>query len=232
MVKNVRAFERRQWFEKWAADYLFLQNYDIHTILDIGANTGQFARMIHHVCPGAEIHSFEPLADCYKELKDALDGWAGHHCHQFALGDNPGTAQFNHCEFTPCSSMLAPDARLIRDHPGAGKYRTETIQVRRLDDFIAETKLAREILTKIDVQGFEDKVIQGGEMALRQSRFVVLEVPFYPMYKAQPTFHDLYDLLSRRGFVFRGTAGQNISKNDHRILEADAIFENENPPAS
>jgi hypothetical protein len=43
----------------------------IKTIIDVGANTGQFSRAIHEVLPEAYIYSFEPLSDCFSELKDS-----------------------------------------------------------------------------------------------------------------------------------------------------------------
>jgi hypothetical protein len=38
----------------------FLSHHDIRTVIDIGANTGQFAGLIHRLCPNARILSFEP----------------------------------------------------------------------------------------------------------------------------------------------------------------------------
>ena len=38
------------------------------TVLDVGANTGQFALEIHKILPQAMIYSFEPLKDCYEQL--------------------------------------------------------------------------------------------------------------------------------------------------------------------
>src|SRR5437868_3194933 len=46
----------------------------ISTVLDIGANAGQFAFAIHAACPEARIYSFEPLPDCFKRLQERMTG--------------------------------------------------------------------------------------------------------------------------------------------------------------
>jgi len=57
---------------------LGLRNIPIRTAIDVGANTGQFARMIENVFPESKIYSFEPLPEAYKELKMVKDKkWKG-----------------------------------------------------------------------------------------------------------------------------------------------------------
>ncbi len=225
-IKNVRAYEQRAYEDKWAESYRFLERASIRTVLDIGANTGQFANMIVRACPDLQaLHSFEPLEACQSELGQALSGDPRHYIHVFGIGDRDEERLFNHAEFSPCSSILSPNAVLTADHPGAGRIRKETIQLRTLDGWTAENTLDDEILVKIDVQGFEDKVISGGSATLRRARFVVLEVPFVQLYEDQPLFHDIYLQLHNLGLLFRGTLSQNIRKSDGRVLEADALFE-------
>jgi hypothetical protein len=52
----------------------WLLDADIKTIFDIGANTGQFARLANAVWPNATIYSFEPLPECFESLKSAQTG--------------------------------------------------------------------------------------------------------------------------------------------------------------
>lgn len=231
--KNVVAAYQRGWEERWAESFKFLASHEIRTILDIGANTGQFAKMIRRVCPDlAALHSFEPLEDCQPNLTEALVGFGGHHVHQIGLGEKEEEVVFNHCEFSPCSSLLRPNERLIKDHPGAGKIRQERISVRRLDDWAADYELLTPLMIKIDVQGFETKVMAGGRATLSRAQVIVVETAFCSLYEEQPSFHEIYSFLRHLGFAFRGTAGQNICKNDFQILEADAIFEKDGAVAA
>lgn len=225
-IRNVRAYEQRAYEQKWAESHRIFATAKIQTVLDIGANTGQFAKMIVWVCPHLKrLHSFEPLADCQSSLRQALAGDTRHVVHPFGLGDKEETALFNHAEFSPCSSMLAPKTLLTDDHPGAGRIKQETIKLRTLDGWASENPLDAEILVKIDVQGFEDRVIVGGVQTLKKARFVIVEVPFFQLYEKQPLFHQIYLMLHELGFAYRGSIGQNI-RRDGSVIEADALFEN------
>src|SRR5438034_257558 len=55
-----------------ALDQPWLRELNPKTILDIGANTGQFAVAINTILPDARILSFEPLPDCFEQLKRNL----------------------------------------------------------------------------------------------------------------------------------------------------------------
>jgi hypothetical protein len=52
--------------------FKWIRNLDIKTVIDVGANTGQFAAEIHAILPKAAIYSFEPLRECYDFLVDNM----------------------------------------------------------------------------------------------------------------------------------------------------------------
>ena len=83
-------------------------------------------------------------------------------------------------------------------------------------------------LIKLDVQGYELPVIQGGINTLKQAKIVLIEVSFYEFYENQPLFDDVYDCLRKLGFEYRGNLHQFLSKDNKKIIFADAIFENVN----
>src|SRR5207302_11138511 len=70
----------------------WLRDLAIRTVLDIGANEGQFAREIREILPDAKIISFEPLRDCYEGLLAQADSLGAFEVHNFALGEERGTA--------------------------------------------------------------------------------------------------------------------------------------------
>jgi len=227
--RNVEAHARREWEDKWCGLWRpFVAHHDIRTILDVGANTGQFARFVHRLCPQARILSFEPLPDCFAQLERTIAAIPHAKAFNVALGDRTGTVTMNRSAFTPCSSLLSGTANLGKDIPAAASISAVTVPLVRLDDILADAGVDDEPLIKTDVQGFELQVIQGGPVAFGRAAVVATEVCLHrPLYQGQPFFDDIYRTLRGLGFTYVGSAEQQASPTDGRITEAGAIFERE-----
>ena len=232
-VRRVQSIERIRWqryhdemFEQWR----FMKNYGFRSILDIGANTGVWATFAREILPEAKIYSFEPLAECYAELfaqQAKLQPAEAFHC---ALGEENGTATIHRNKSTVSSSLLPMNSLHWEELPQTVETTDEQITVRRLDDVFADRPLESPFFVKIDVQGFEDRVLRGGSKTIRTAAAVVLEMSSFRLYEEQPLFDDLYPVLRDWGFVYRGNVGQWISHRDGRILQFDGLFENTDFP--
>lgn len=204
--------------------YRYLQAYDIRTVLDIGANTGQFARRMRDVLGGVRLYSFEPLADCFAKLQQNFAGDGAFQAFNFALGDQAGSAVIHRSSHAPSSSLL-PMADLHKTtYPHTAQSRDETISVRRLDDLADELDLTPNVLAKLDVQGFEDRVIAGGTGVLARCKVMLVEVSFEKLYEGQKLFDELYDMIRPLGLRFKGLHKQAQNPQDGRVLFGDAIF--------
>jgi hypothetical protein len=62
-LRRVNQFE-----PKTEDTFRWMRNLNIRTVLDVGANIGQFADQIHTIVPEAAIYSFEPLPECCELL--------------------------------------------------------------------------------------------------------------------------------------------------------------------
>jgi Methyltransferase FkbM domain len=98
------------------------------------------------------------------------------------------------------------------------------LPVDRLDDIVNNFALQEPILAKIDVQGFEDKVIAGGQETLKKCRLVILETSFDTLYEGQPLFHDIYKLMIGMGFKYAGSMGQLLDPKTQQCLQSDSLF--------
>ncbi len=203
-----------------------LERYNPATILDIGANDGHSVRVFRELMPTVTIHSFEPLSDCFVQVQTELKKCPPGSAHHFALGDRDETSLIHRNDYTPSSSLLPMDELHREEFPKSANSREEKIQVRRLDDVAPDLNLVEPIVAKIDVQGFEDRVIRGGEKTFQRAAAIVVELSSYPLYEGQPSFADVHDQLASIGFVFRGTVDQMLSPKDGRILQFDGLFEN------
>jgi FkbM family methyltransferase len=202
----------------------WLIDMQIKTVIDVGANTGQFSQKILSFLPDVMIYSFEPIKSCYEELSRNLFFNGNVKLFNFALGDTDGEQTIYLNDFTPSSSLLEMDDLHKKAFAYTEKCTPEVIQVRRLDAMISEMVLQRPILLKIDVQGYEREVIRGGLETIKQVDVMIVETSFSELYKNQPLFHEIYGLLRAQGFVYKGNYEQLINPNNGEILQADSLF--------
>lgn len=207
-----------------ASQHDWLKELHIRTVLDIGANTGQFAAKIRAILPDSFIFSFEPLGEAHALLLSEMGEDPAFKAFNFALGDENARTEINRSRFSPSSSLR----RMLDLHTAAWPYTaeagTEEIELRSLDAL--DLAIEPNLLVKIDVQGFEDKVIAGGRTTIGAAACVVTEVSFQRLYEAQPLFDEIYLTLREMGFEYRGNWDQLPDPRDGKLLQADAIFIN------
>jgi FkbM family methyltransferase len=204
--------------------HLWLQQLGISTVLDIGANTGQFAAQIRDTLPDAHIYSFDPVEENFRQLQRREARDLRFKAYKFALGDANQKLPFNQNRFSASSSFLDLGEMHKSNFPFAREVEQVEVEVRRLDDLAPELNLEPEILVKLDVQGFEDQVIRGGASVLRTARVVITEVSFQALYEGQPLFGDIHQQLTELGFSLRGFSEQIRSTADDQMLSADAVY--------
>lgn len=205
-------------------DQEWLKAIGFDVILDVGANTGQFARAAHTVFPNARIYSFEPLPDCLTAMGERMKGISGFQAFGSAIGNEDGTITIHHNTSSPSSSILP----MTREHTEAFPW-TEgdtdiEVEIHRLDHFLPQLDLSGNILLKIDVQGFSQQVLLGAPEALSRSRAVFIETSFVQLYEGEATFDTTYRFMIDRGFEFVGFLDQLEHPKSGRILQGDAIF--------
>jgi len=204
--------------------YEWLKKMNIRTVLDIGANTGQFALRLHRIFPESKFYCFEPIADCYTELLNNTKHIPTLQAFNFALGDGNTQSKIYRSAYSPSSSLLEMEQLHKEAFPFTKDCTMEEITVRRLDDVAGELEITDNLLIKLDVQGYEDKVISGGEKTIKKAGILVVETSFVPLYKAQLLFEDIYDQLKGLGFMFRGVEDVLRDSRDGTILQCDSIF--------
>ena len=214
-----------RWYKVPENTLLGLKEHDIRTVLDIGANTGQSARYYRQVFPNALIYSFEPLPTAYGELNAWAQTQNGKaRALNVALGDYNGTMVMKeHADFSPSSSFLERTSHSVALFPQTSRQKDVQVNMARLDDIAKDLEINPCILVKMDVQGFEDKVIEGGQTVLKQSIACIMEVSLQPLYKGQPTFKTLCDLMNGLGFEYAGNILQ-IYDEKGCVIYLDALF--------
>ena len=196
----------------------------IKTVLDVGAHMGEFAQRIRAILPNADLVCFEPLREPFLALSQRFAGQPNFRALRCALGEKAGQCEIHRNQYAPSSSLLPMTNLHKRSFTFAVEEETELIEVRRLSDVARELNLHDPLLLKLDVQGFEDKAIIGGEDVVARAKIIIIEVSFQALFEGGPLFDDIYRILRTRGFIYNGNFDQLLSPEDGRPLQADAIF--------
>lgn len=191
------------------------------TLLDIGANKGQFSLAYREFFPEGRIVAFEPFPESAGKFRALFAGDARAELHQTALADAEGESSFHVTTRKDSSSLLEPGTAQEAAY-GVRNKATITVQVKRLDQIVDMGALARPVLLKIDVQGAELKVLDGCA-DLGEADFLYIELSFVELYKGQPLFDEVESYLRRRGFAPVGFFNQSVTEQ-FGPTQVDVLF--------
>lgn len=171
------------------------------TIFDVGANHGDFARAASHCHAAAHVWLFEPLPDLWPGLHHLAARQTNWSVLGIALGNATGQHLLQVADDDSIGSLLGFSDEYRRANPGSGEHRTIECTVETLDDFCVREGIASIDLLKIDVEGFEFEVLEGGRSMLRQTKALIIEVSLIRRAGGTPdALGRLISLLNAQGF--------------------------------
>lgn len=203
--------------------FAFCTAYNCKTVLDIGADRGAFAQMARTMFPTADIHSFEPLPKSYATLVNTMKGDAQFFAHHVALGDRETEVEFNQNEFSPSSSILPLAKAHLDSFAEAREVTRVTVNQTTLDKWSLSKTLRHPLMIKIDVQGYEARVIAGGREMFSKADVVISEVSFVTLFEGQVLFDSLVRTFSDLGLKCVGITNILYDRVNGRPLQGDLI---------
>lgn len=193
------------------------------TIVDVGANRGQFTLAAMTACPSARIIAFEPLPSPARVFRRVIDGQRRVTLHEIALGSARGEAVMHVSRRDDSSSLLpiGPAQRSL--FPGTGEVGTACVPVARLCDVVAPEALRAPTLLKVDVQGYELEVLKGCREVIESIDFVYAECSFVELYRGQALAAEVIAWLKESGLHL--AALYNAVSDGHcRVIQGDLLF--------
>lgn len=187
-----------------------IPGYTPKNCLDIGANRGQFAHEILRNYPGCKILSFEPLPACEPNLKQFPIEY-----RMYGLSDEKKVLKFYTTSATSKGATAYPETNV---HPDA--YKSFKVKMYRLDD-VVEGKWD---LIKVDVQGAELDVINGGVETVKKADYVILETPIVDFNMGAPNAEQVVKRMEELGFYIYDLLMVHKTKRDVREVQLDLIF--------
>jgi FkbM family methyltransferase len=184
----------------------FLSGISLRTIIDVGSHKGEFISYAVRIPSVQKIYAFEPQRNIFKILKKKYINNPKVHSFCLALDKssmkrqikiNKLTMTSTLSEFNNSSLFFKFKSILLREKNSIiNKY---TIQTTSLDKFFTKKKISKEILLKIDTEGFEYNVLRGSKKSIKNFKYVLIENQFSNMYK-NAKFQDCENFLKKNNF--------------------------------
>ncbi len=201
-----------------------LEPYKFSSVVDVGANRGQFTLLMAGLCPDATILAFEPLIEPYRKLIEVAAGFPKVRAFNSAIGLERASVTMNVSKRDDSSSLLPITGLQERIFPNTGHQRTVNVRMAPLGDFLEGQQLARPSLLKIDVQGYELEVLKGSKDQLDRFDVIYVEASFMELYQGQPLASDIIAALGVERFHLAAIHNL-VHTPDGRAVQADFLFE-------
>jgi len=202
--------------EHWRA----LGGLGVATVVDVGANKGQFALLAIGAFPGAAIYRFEPLKEPAARLRKML----GAEVRLFETAIGPSKRKgIIYVSRRPDASSLLPITKQSEIFPGTELKEERVIPIAPLTKYLSSEDIKPPALLKIDVQGFELEVLKGCGPLLSLFQFVYIECSFIEFYLGQPRAREVVLYLVHRNFQLSGVYNQ-VTDSTRRPVQADFLF--------
>jgi len=206
--------------ERWLLDRL--AQFNPKTMIDVGANRGEWCIAAYQTNPAVIIHAFEIVDETFQLLMENTKNFRSRIiANSFGLSDKNGSLDIFHvpgCDVH--SSFLEGAHRLNSD----GAYVRLSRPVRTGDDYLAEKKITKVDVLKIDVEGAEVLVLDGFGHALAQRKIDVVQFEYGKHSLLTRYFlKDFYDKLGSYGYVLGklfpdGVAFKRYEINDENFI--------------
>ncbi|HTC44383.1 MAG TPA: FkbM family methyltransferase [Steroidobacteraceae bacterium] len=203
-------------------------------VLDVGANTGQYGRMLRGIGYAGTIISFEPLSSAHEKLTVAARSdrnWIV--APRAALGSSKGSISINVAGNSVSSSVLAMKEQHLVAAPQSRYVATEIVALERLDGLLPSIfPVAGPLILKLDTQGYESEVLKGAEGILPRVVAIQMEISLVPLYQGTSTLVPTVSEMQQRGFhLFQMVQGfRDLTTG--QLLQVDGMFVRQLPSAT
>jgi FkbM family methyltransferase len=202
-----------------------LDSHQVDLVLDVGANTGQYALELRRNRYRGRIVSFEPRAKAFQRLGRAAESDPLWQVLPFALGCENGTARIHVSKNEYSSSLLNLLPAHVQAEPESAYVGTETIEVRTLDSVLpGHVGQAQRVFLKIDTQGFEREVLAGARQSLERIAGLQMEMSLIPLYENETLFPEMLQQVMALGFRLTLVEPGIHDPSTGALLQMDGVF--------
>ena len=206
------------------ADHRQVLTPELLTVVDIGANRGQFALAAKKWAPNARIISFEPLNDAAITFRKVFKADTAVRLIQAAIGPQAGEMVIHVSAADDSSSLLPVSSLQVQLFPGTHTIGHEKIKAGPLSCFVTPRAITAPAMLKLDVQGYELQALCGCEELLDRFTFIYVECSFVALYTGQALADEVIAWLGERGWHLGGIYNMTYDRGG-RSVQADFLFQ-------
>jgi FkbM family methyltransferase len=200
-------------------------NIPIRTFFDIGANIGQTSRLALSSFREVHVFAFEPDPVTFSKLAQCLGRHPRLAIYNVAISNASGTVPFFQYSSSTLNSLI-PDAQYpMRKGVTAQEI---TVECTTLSEFCSAHGIQLIDVLKIDTEGCDFIVLQGGEQLLSSGRVRFVYVEFNDMSPRTGStggaLTPISDFLGRFGFRFVATYPDHMEFGDEMHVGANVLF--------
>ena len=204
-----------------------LSNNSYKTIIDIGANKGQFSLAARKNYPESKIFAFDPLNNSAKIFKKIFSKDKNTNFFNYAIGPSFGKKLIHISKKDDSSSLLSIGKLQSELFPGTEESKTSLINISPLGDLITRQDIKKPALLKLDVQGFEYEALLGCKSLLDAFDAIYCECSYVELYEKQKLANDVINLLRSCEFELVESFNTSYDSLGNKI-QSDLFFEGKN----
>ncbi|WP_192821345.1 FkbM family methyltransferase [Rufibacter sp. LB8] len=202
-----------------------LKAFQVNTILDIGANSGQYALKMRELGFEGQIISFEPLQQAFSTLETVSAKDPHWQVHNYALGESDKKSAINVAGNSFSSSILNMMPKHEESAPASGYVAKQEIDIKRLDSVFPElVQPNSRVLAKIDTQGYEKNVLDGATASLAKIGVLQLEMSLVSLYENEFLFSEMLAYVKALGFDLYSLENGFADETTGQLLQVDGVF--------
>ncbi|NET11882.1 MAG: FkbM family methyltransferase [Okeania sp. SIO1H6] len=218
--------EKLPLLDGFSAQKMLLQNFNVKTIFDVGANVGKITAKYRELFPQAKIYSFEPFPEEFQKLQLKFKEDNSVELQNFAVGKSVGVKEFYVNQKSATNSLLSRPKKGKKYYSRTGETVSVTnVCVKTIDEFCREAEISEISILKMDIQGGELLALQGAIEQLSASSILLIyaEVFFVTHYENSPLFYEICSFLAEYQYTLYGIYNI-VHARDGQMRYADAIF--------
>jgi len=199
---------------------------NLGTVVDVGANTGQWSSMFLNLVTPANLIIVEPLPDAFRSLQQKFGNNSRVELHNLAIGERESVETLKITRDTTGASLLQPrdDMRAVIGSNWTIISEVE-VKMTTLDQLLRNVPEVS--LLKIDVQGYERPVLAGAHQTLAKTKFLLIELNFMPQYDGGSWLAEIHEILTRDlGFFLANASAPQVLNG--RASMVDGLYVNPN----